>query len=111
SKFGKILEALDRFDQREIAARHHAQRAVFEVEGRARHSVRAVSRFRTRRARRGAPYPLPKIPPDRYQQNAQPPGRTAAGEKYLSAILQRTHDGFLDRLRPARLRKFAIFRN
>ena|SRR5882757_6561067 len=43
---------------------------------------------------------LPEIAPDGIEQDAQPPGRTAAGEENAPAVLQRAQDGFLDFSRP-----------
>ena len=64
AKLGEIFEALNGFDERVIAARHHAERAVFQI---------------------CVLLQLPEIAPDGIEHDAQPAGRTAAGEENFSA--------------------------
>ena len=66
---GEVLEPLDRLDEREVAAGHHAERAVFP-------------RLGGRRARKAAgPLALPEVAPDRHELDAEAAGRAAAGEE------------------------------
>ena len=85
---GEVLEAFDGFDEREIAARHHAERAVRKVRLAAR---------------------PPEIAPDGIQQNAQPPRRAAAGEKNPSAIFYGGQNCRRNFRRPAGLHELAKF--
>jgi hypothetical protein len=51
----------------------------------------------------------PEIAPDGIQQDAQAPGRAAAGEENAPAGIERVKNGFLDFLRPARFHELAEF--
>jgi len=92
----EILESLHRFDEREVSARHHAERAVLELLRRrlALQAARALL--------------LPEIAPDGNQLNAQPPGGAAPGEKHLPAPLHHAQHGIRNLPRPPRLRKFPV---
>ena len=70
SESSEVLEALDRLDEREIAASHHRERAALPVFGRRRTAL------------------LPEIPPDGSELDAQSSGGAAAGEINIPAILQ-----------------------
>ena len=87
----EVLEALDRLDQRVVAACHHAARAVFPRVGRGRHPPLRAS-------------VLPERAPDRIELDAQTAGGAAAGEEDAAAAPEGLDDGAGEPLRLARTR-------